>query len=82
MKAVAIVGAGGVARGGDGDALVRRDRRARELADEPAVGELVIEHDRVALPVVCANAAKAGPDRRRIPAGPSTEAPVGLSKTW
>ena len=35
---------------------------ARELADEPAVGHLVIEHDRVAETVSFADTAKASPD--------------------
>ena len=63
MKAIAVIRAGGIARDGDGDALVGRDPGACELADDPAVGELVVDHDRVAVAIGLANAAKAGPDR-------------------
>ncbi len=63
MKAVAVIAAGRVGRGGDGDALVRYERGAGELADEPAVGDLIVEHDRVAVAGELAKSAEAGPDR-------------------
>ena len=59
-----------------------RDAGAGELADQPAVGELVVEHDRVAVAVGLADAAEAGSRRVVMPTGPSTEAPVVLLKTW
>ena len=63
VKAVAGISAGRVGRGGDGDALVCRNGRPGELADEPAVGELVVEHDRVAVAGRLADAGEAGPER-------------------
>ena len=63
MKGIAIVSAGGIRGSRDGDALVGWDRRAGELADEPAVGEMVVEDDRVAPASGLADAAEAGPDR-------------------
>ena len=63
MEAVAVVAAGRIAGGRDRDALVGRDARAGELADDPAVGDLVIEHHRVAGAAVLADAAKAAPQR-------------------
>jgi hypothetical protein len=63
VEGIAIVGAGSIRGSGDGDALVGGDRRACELADEPAVGNTVIESDRVATAIVLADTAKAGPDR-------------------
>ena len=62
IKVVAIVCSSGITGGGNGDALVIWDGRARKLADEPAVGHLVIEHDHVAFTVSFANTAKASPD--------------------
>ncbi len=64
VKAVPVIGACGIRRGGDGDALVRRVPGAGELADEPAVGNLVVEHDRVTLTAGLARFAEPGPDRR------------------
>jgi hypothetical protein len=42
---------------------VRRLSRACELGNDPAVGELVVQDDRVAFTVVQADAAEAGPQR-------------------
>src|SRR5712691_698978 len=64
VKTIAVIGAAGIARGRDGDALVRHSYAVvRELADDPAVGELVIEHDGIAVTGGFARTAKAGPDR-------------------
>ena len=63
VKAITVIGTGGVARGGDGNALVCRDPTARELADDPAVGELVVEDDGIAVAGGLADAAKPAPDR-------------------
>ena len=52
VKAIAIVSAGGIRGSRDGDALVGWDPRTGELADEPAVGDMVVEHDGVAMPLV------------------------------
>ena len=60
-KVIAIVSAGGIRGRRDGDALVGWGRTG-ELADEPAVGDMVVEHDRVAA-ATGADAAEAGPDR-------------------
>jgi len=65
VKAVAIVGAGGVGGRRDGDALIGdrgAARSARKLGDDPAVRDVIIEHDRVAKAAVLAGAAEAGPD--------------------
>ena len=70
VEVVAVVGAGRVARSRDGDALFgrgagrKRARGAVELADHPAAGELVVEHDRVALVLGLAEAAEPAPERR------------------
>src|SRR5438046_1235772 len=48
-EVVAVVAAGGVAGGRDRDALVGGHADARELADQPAAVELVVEDDRVAV---------------------------------
>src|SRR5471030_1631184 len=64
VKAIAIVGAGGIRGSRDGYALVGWDSpRAGELADEPALGEMVIEHDRIAEGTGRADTAKGCPDR-------------------
>ena len=57
------------------------DASAGKLADQPAVGHLIVEHDRVAVAVALADAAEAGPERDDA-IGPSSEAPVVLLKTW
>ena len=62
VKGIAIVTAGGIAGRGDSDAFIG-NVSAGELADEPAVGKVVVENDRVALASRLADAAKAGPDR-------------------
>ncbi|PZR75012.1 MAG: hypothetical protein DLM73_06450 [Chthoniobacterales bacterium] len=66
VKAVTVVSAGGVGRGRDGDALIgdRPARNAGELADQPAVGQVIVEHDWIAMSAGFTDAAKAGPDRR------------------
>ena len=60
---VAVVGAGRVTGLRDRDALVSRNGGSRELADQPAVGELVVEDDRIAVAVELAVAAEARPER-------------------
>ena len=81
MKAITIVGAGRIRGSRDGDAFVGwKSFRTRELADEPAVGDMVVEDDRVAKPRVSQTPPK--PDQIVvIPSGPKSEAPVVLSKT-
>ena len=64
VKGVTIVATGGVAGGRDRDTFVGRYARAGKLADEPAVGELIVQHDRVTVAVALTNAAEATPDRR------------------
>jgi hypothetical protein len=63
VKGIAIVSAGGIRGGGDGDALVGWGPRTGELADKPAVGDMVVEHDGVAIAISLADTAEAGPDR-------------------
>jgi hypothetical protein len=66
VEPVAVVGAARVAGTRDGDALVGDDARgvvAGELRDDPAVGQLVVEHYRVAVPVELAQAAEPAPQR-------------------
>ena len=63
VKAIAMVGTGGVRGRRDGNALVCWNRRAGELTDEPAVGNLVVKDNGVAIAVVLADAAEARPDR-------------------
>src|SRR5581483_1917824 len=65
VEAVAVPRARRVARLRDGDALVRRDVVPvdGELAHEPAVGELVVEHDGVAGAAALAEAAETAPER-------------------
>src|SRR5437868_1813007 len=62
MKAVAVVGAGGIVGGGHGNALIGRHAGTRELADNPAVVELVIEYHRVAITIGLAHPAKTAPN--------------------
>ena len=62
VKAIAIVSAGRIRRSRDSDALVGRAAPG-ELADEPAVGNMVVEDNRVAVATGLANTAEAGPDR-------------------
>ena len=52
---------------------------AGELRDHPAVRELVIQHDRVAVPIVLADAAEAAPGSSTRATGASVlDAPVGI----
>src|SRR2546421_10473286 len=64
VEAVAVPAASRVARRRAGDALVRRARRSSELRDHPAVRDLVVEDDRVAVACGLADAAEAAPERR------------------
>ena len=65
VKPVARVGAGRVGGGRDSDAFVG-DRstsgRRRKLADEPAIGEMIVEHHGIAGAAGFARAAEASPD--------------------
>src|SRR5207248_2581646 len=61
VEVVAVVAAGGIARCGDGHALVGGHSGPGELADHPPVGELVVHHYRVAVSVGLAHAAEAAP---------------------
>jgi len=62
LKRIAVVGAGGIGGGGNGHALKEGCGRDRKLADDPAVGRLVIEGDAVAVVVSLATAAETGPE--------------------
>src|SRR5215813_408 len=64
MKVITEVGACGITGGGDGHALVSGHARAGELADDPAISELIVEHDRVAAARRLTNSAEALPNRR------------------
>jgi hypothetical protein len=61
VKGIAIVSAGGIAGGRDSYAFIGR-RSSGELADEPAVGDMVVQDDGVAT-ASGADAAETGPDR-------------------
>ena len=66
MKAISIIGAGGIARGGNRNALIgdrRAPGRAGELADHPAIGQLIVKHDGIAEAASLACAAEAAPKR-------------------
>src|SRR5205807_6835494 len=67
MEAVAVVAAGRIASGRDSNALIG-DRPVRggfrELCDDPAIGELIVKHHRVAVAESFAAAAESGPDGR------------------
>ena len=66
MKTVTKRGAGGIAGLRNGDALVLRNTgaaRSGELADDPSIGELVVDHHRITAAAKLTGAAKAGPDR-------------------
>jgi len=58
VKAVAIPSASGIARGRNCDAFVSRNAGSGKLTDDPAVSELVVEHDRIAIASGLANAAE------------------------
>src|SRR6185295_340827 len=62
MKAVAVVTSGGIAGRRYRNALVCRNTRAGKLTDEPTIGELIVEHYRVAVARGFAGTTKAGPD--------------------
>ncbi len=64
MKAVTVVCAGGIGRGGNGNALVsdRTAGCASELADDPAISQVIVEHDWIATSAGLADATKASPD--------------------
>src|SRR5438105_7125604 len=64
MEAVAVIRAGGIVAGRYRDTFVGRIARARKLADEPAVGKLVVKHDGVTVAVGLADSAEAIPDAR------------------
>ena len=66
VERVAVVRAGGIARGRDGDALQVRRRRNGELADDPAVGEPVVLDRGVAVVICLAPTAEAAPERVRV----------------
>src|SRR5438128_9672810 len=61
-KGIAKVTAGSIRRSRDCDTLGGWGRTG-ELGDDPAVGEMVVEYDRVATAISLADTAEAGPDR-------------------
>ena len=62
MKGVAVPTAGGIAGRGDCNAFVSGDAGAGELADEPAIGKLVVERYGVAIAGGFARTTKATPN--------------------
>ena len=63
MESITIIGAGGVRCCRNGDAFVRwKTLRARELANEPAIVDMVIEDDRIAKGSRLADTAEPNPD--------------------
>ena len=63
MKGITIVGPGSIRAGRDGDALVRWNGRPGELANQPAIGDVIVKDDGIAVAIALADATKAGPDR-------------------
>ena len=65
MKAITIIGAGGIARGGDSHAFIgdrRASGRGRKLSDDPTIGQLIIENDRITGAARLAGATEAAPE--------------------
>src|SRR5437660_9888977 len=64
MKAVAVVCAGSISGGGNGDALVGHwaAGRAGELADDAAISQVIVEHNGNATAAGLADTSKASPD--------------------
>jgi hypothetical protein len=60
MEGPAVVGTRGIGGPGQSDAL--NPLADRELAQQPAVGQMIVENDRVAVVVVLAGATEARPD--------------------
>src|SRR5437016_11977392 len=67
MKAIAIVAAGGIGRGGNSDAFIS-DRAVTgglgKLSDDPSIGQMVVKDNRIAVATSLAGAAETGPDGR------------------
>ena len=62
VKAIAIVSAGGIAGRRDSYALIG-NASTGELADHPAVSDMIVEDYWIAMATTLANTAKAGPNR-------------------
>src|SRR5260370_6004752 len=62
LERVAIVSAGGIGRSRNRNALQERRRAHHELRKYPAISQLVIGDDRIAIVVAFASAAKAFPE--------------------
>src|SRR5205085_7045815 len=62
MKAITIVSAGGIAGGRDSYALIG-NASTGELADHPAIGNMVVEDYRIAVATTQADAGEASPNR-------------------
>ena len=66
MKVVAVPGARSITGLRNGDTLVLRHSGASrrcELADNPTVGKLIVNHDRITVATILAGAAKSRPNR-------------------
>jgi len=67
MKAIAIVAAGGIGRGGNSDAFIS-DRAVTgglgKLSDDPSIGQMVVKDNRIAVATCLTGAAETGPDGR------------------
>jgi hypothetical protein len=67
MKPIAIVGAGGIGRGGNSDAFIG-DRavtgRLGKLSHDPSIGQVVVKDNRIAVATSLTGAAETGPDGR------------------
>ena len=84
MKAIAIPSAGGIAGRGDSDALVGdwgAASRARELTDDPAIGQLIIQNNGIAGAAGLTELRRSRSRSDEMLFGPRTEFPVALSKT-
>ena len=67
MKAIAIVAAGGIGRGGNSDAFIS-DRAVTgslgKLSNDPSIGQVVVKDNGIAVATSLTGTAETGPDRR------------------
>src|ERR1044072_6240648 len=57
-----MIRAGRVARSRNGHAFISRDGNPGKLRDDPTIGELIVQHHRIAVAVEFTNTTEAGPD--------------------
>src|SRR6185312_6405138 len=64
VKVITIVTAGSIAGRRYGNAFVCRNADARELGNDPAVSQLIVQHYRIATAVVLTDTTETAPQRR------------------